>query len=157
MKARDALIRNMKEAISNALETMFFLPVQFPDTECTLQTWFPDKRSLIGATLKFHGPWSGSFFIFIPVKVVNEITANFLGLREEEITEEQEKDTVKEAINIIGGHMFSFFDKEGEFRLGIPELLKERDVTDDKLENINGDFILVETENNHLAVGIVQD
>ena len=66
MEARNALIMNMKDAISNTLETMFFLSVEFPDTECKLQAWFPDKQSLIGATLEFCGPWSGSFYLFIP-------------------------------------------------------------------------------------------
>ena len=156
MEARDALMKNMKEAISNSLETMFFLPVQFSDTECTLQAWFSDKQPLIGATLKFHGPWSGSFYLFIPVKVVNEVTGNFLGLEEEEINEEQKKDTVKEAINIIGGHMFSIFDKEGAFRLGIPEIINECDITKDKLGNMGGDAILIETEDNRLAAGIIK-
>ena len=62
MEVKDALIMNMKEAISNTLETMFFLPVELPDTECNLQAWFPDKQSLIGVTLEFYGPWSGSFW-----------------------------------------------------------------------------------------------
>jgi hypothetical protein len=157
METRDALMRNMREAISNSLETMFFLPVQFSDTECTLQEWFFDEQPLIGATLKFYGPWSGSFYLFIPVRVVDEVTANFLGLEADRISEAQKKDTVKEAINIIGGHMFSIFDKEGVFRLGIPEIIEEHEVTDDKLGNMKGDAVLIETEDNHLAAGIVEE
>ena len=157
METRDALMRSIREAISNSLETMFFLPVQFSDTKCTLQEWFSGEQSLIGATLKFYGPWSGSFYLFMPVRLVDEVTGNFLGLEEESIGEEQKKDTVKEAINIIGGHMFSIFDKEGIFRLGIPEIVEEHEVTDDKLGNMKGDAVLIETGDNRLAAGIIEE
>jgi hypothetical protein len=145
----------MREAISNVLGTMFFQPVQISDTNCSLQEWLFDKQSLLGATLNFSGPLAGVFYILIPIKVVTEITANFLGIEEEEINEEQKKDTIKEALNIIGGHMFSLFDTEGAFRLGIPELIEENDLTEDKLGDLKGDVILIGTEENRLAVGIV--
>jgi len=154
---RESMMKTMREAISDVLETMFFQPVEFADNNCTLQEWFYGKQPLLGATLNFNGPLAGSMYFLIPFRMAGEITANFLGLREEEINGEQKRDTIKEAINIIGGRMFSLFDKKGAFRLGIPELIEEDDLTDDKLEGIRGDIILIDTGDNHLAAGIVID
>jgi CheY-specific phosphatase CheX len=147
-------METMKEAISNVLETMFFQPVQISDTNCTLQEWFAYNRSLLGATLIFKGLLSGSLYLLIPVEIISEITANFLGLREEEVNEEQKRDTIKEAINIIGGNMLSLFDKKGAFKLSIPELIEKEELTDSKLGDLKGEFILIETEENSLAAGI---
>jgi len=152
---RKNMMKMMKEAISNVLGTMFFQPVQISDTNCSLQEWFSDKQLLVGASLSFNGPSAGSFYLLLPALMVTGITANFLGIEEEKINEEQKKDTIKEALNIIGGHMLSFFDKEGAFTLGIPELIEENDLTEDKLGDLKGDVLLIETEENRLAVGIV--
>ncbi len=151
---KDHMMKTMKEAISNVLETMFFQPVQIADTNCTLQEWFAQNQSLLGASLNFKGPLSGALYLLIPVEMVSEITANFLGLRQEDINEEQKRDSIKEAINIIGGHMLSLFDRKGAFKLSIPELIEEDDLRDNKLGDLKGDFILIETEEDNLAAGI---
>ena len=151
---RDTMIMALREAISNVLEIMFFQPVQIVDYDCTLLEWFSQNQSLLGATLNFDGPLSGSLYLLIPGRMTGEITANFLGLGEEEINEEQKRDSVKEALNMIGGRMFSFFDRKSVFKLGIPKLIEESDLTDNRLRDMKGDIILIETEDNHLAAGI---
>ena len=154
---RDTMMTTLREAISKVLETMFFQPVQIVDNDCTLLEWFSQNQSLLGATLDFNGPLSGSLYLIIPMKVVSEITANFLGLREEEIDERQKRDTVKETLNMIGGNTLSHSDRKSVFRLGIPKLIEEHDLVYDKLADLKGDFVLIETEDNHLAVGVAID
>jgi len=149
-----SMMKNMKPAISNVLETMFFQPVQFIEKNCTLGEWFSKDQPLIGATLSFTGPVAGSYYFIIPTKMANKITANFLGFREEEISEAQERDTVKEALNMIGGHMLSLFDGRDVFQLGIPELIPENDLDMSKLGDPNGDIVFIKTEETHLAAGI---
>ncbi|MBW1857059.1 MAG: chemotaxis protein CheX, partial [Deltaproteobacteria bacterium] len=117
--------------------------------------WFSNTRLLVGATLSFNGPSAGSFYLLLPATMVTGITANFLGIEEKEINEEQKKDAIKESLNMIGGNMLSLFDKEGAFKLGIPELIEENDLAEDKLGGLKGDAILIETEGNRLAAGIV--
>lgn len=151
---RETLTKSMKEAISNVLETMFYLPVQFVENNFTLLEWFTHAQSLLGATLSFHGPATGRISLLIPVNILKEITANFLGLNEGEINEEQKRDTVKEILNMIGGHMLSLVDKGGLFKIGLPEAIDEDDLSDHKLGEIKGEIILIETEDNHLAAGI---
>lgn len=154
---RETMMKTMRQAISNVLETMFFQPVQISDKNSTLQEWFSDKESILGAALKFTGPSAGSFYVIIPVKLVAEITANFLGLEEEEINEEQIEDTLKEALNMIGGHMLSLFDKGGDISLSIPELIEDDKLKYDKLGEIKGEPLFIETEDNRLAAGIMME
>jgi len=154
---KKAMMGAMRAAISNVLETMFFQPMQISNKNCTLQEWFSGKQSLLGATLNFTGPFAGSVYVLIPAKVVSEITANFLGLDEAETNEEQRMDTLKEALNMMGGHMFSLFDKEGDISLGIPEVIEESNLKHDKLGEIKGDTLFIETEDSRLAVGIMTE
>ena len=154
---RQTMMETMRAAISNVLETMFFQPVQISDKNCTLQEWFSDKQSLLGATLNFTGLSEGSFFFIIPLKLASEITANFLGLEKEETNEEQRMDALKEALNMIGGHMFSLFDKEGDISLGIPESIEEDKLKHDRLGQIKGDTLFIETEDNRLAAGVMME
>ncbi len=91
---REAMIMILKDAISNVLETMFYATVQFPHIQCDLNEWFPHDQFLLGATLDFHGPKSGSLFLWVSSMVANDMTANFLGVTEEKINEELKWDTV---------------------------------------------------------------
>jgi hypothetical protein len=154
---KEIMMELMKQAISDVLETMFFQPVQISSKNYTLQEWFFDKQSLLGATLTFSGPFAGLFYIVIPVNLVKEITANFLGIEKEEVNENQKKDTIKEALNIIGGHMFSLFDKEDATSLGIPELIEENNLKHDNLGEIKGNTFFIKTEDNHRAALVVTE
>ena len=151
------MMKTLRDTISNVLETMFFQPLQFFDDNCTLSEWFSQGQALLGASLNFNGSSTGSLSLLIPVRLVNEITANFLGLQEEEVDKEQGRDTIKEALNMIGGNTFSLMDGEGAFKLRIPEIMDEKDCTDKTAGDFKGDFILFETGNSHAALGFVMD
>ncbi len=152
-----AMMQAMKASISNVLETMFYQMVQIIDDDCSLQAWFAPGRSLLGATLNFTGPSEGMFYVIIPIEVANEITANFLGLDAGEIDAGQRADTVKEALNMVSGGMLAIFDPKGAYKLEIPEMMTEDDLSHDKLKNLHGDVILLETEDNRLAAAIAMD
>jgi CheY-specific phosphatase CheX len=154
---KETMMLNMKQAISNVLELMFFQSVQFSDDDSLLNEWMPQDQPHIVATLGFTGPVSGTYYLMVPVDMAKEITANFLGLDVEMISEPQERDTVKEALNMIGGHMLSLVEKHEGFQLGIPEIIPEpqidMNVYRGKIENV----ILIETEDSHLLAGISLD
>ena len=152
---RETMMKAMREATSNVLETMFYQPIHITDANCSLKEWFSDTQLLVGVTLSFRGPSRGLFYLFLPTAMVTRITANFLGLDEEEVNEEQKNDAVKESLNMIGGNMLSFFDKQGVFKLDIPELIEGNNLSVDKFEGLEGSVIFIETEENRLAAGIV--
>ena len=152
-----AMMKAMKASISNVLETMFYQMVQIVDDDCSLQAWFAPGQSLLGATLNFAGPFEGTFYVIIPIEVADRITANFLGLDAGEIDAGRRTDTVKEALNMISGGMLSIFDPKGAFKLGIPDMIAQDDLSHDKLKDLQKDVILLETEDNRMAAAIAMD
>lgn len=151
------MMKAMRTSISEVLGTMFFQMVQIVDANSTLQEWLAQEQSLLGATLDFGGPLAGSFYLLIPVDAANKITANFLGLNADEVHEEQQNDTVKEMLNMIGGGLLSIIDQKGTFKLGLPELIETNDLTLDKFDGLQKDFVLFETKDHRLAAGLVRD
>ena len=122
---KQIMTTNLKQAISNVLELMFFVSVQILEDEKPSEGNPFNGQACIGATLAFTGPLSGSYYLLIPQEMAREITANFLGLEEEEVSGDQEQDTVKEALNMIGGHMFSLTEEPDNFKLGIPAIIPQ--------------------------------
>jgi len=151
---RKSLMKVMRAAISDVLETMFFMTVQFGESRCTLQEWFFDKQVLFGATISFNGPSSGSLWLVAPVSALNEITANFLGRGKDEISDEEKRDTVKEALNMIGGHGFSLFGRKDTFTLGIPRSIEGLTLRENIQGNPSKHTILIAAGHNRLAAGI---
>ena len=149
------MMKAMKQAISDVLNKMFFLPVQVNEKGPALNEWFSNKQQLIGATMGFTGPASGFSYLLIPEGVVREMTANFLGIAEKAVSEKQERDTVKESLNMITGHMFSQFDKKGAFQIGIPLLINKGELLAGQFDRFNKGVIFIETEHSHVAAGIV--
>lgn len=148
-------IMNLKQATSKVLETMFFEPVQFAGDADTLEDWLCGGQALMGVTLSFDGPSSGSYILLMPSRLAKGITANFLGLREAEVNMTQESDTVKEALNMIGGYMLSLFDAGGLYQLDIPEIISENGL--DALRHKKGQYVLMETGEDRLAAGVILD
>ena len=150
---RKTMKTNMKQAISNVLELMFFISIQFKEEDGPPGGWSPRDQASIMATLGFSGPVSGSYYLLIPVAMAKEITANFLGLGEEEVSTAQERDTVKEALNMIGGHMLSLADQPDGYQLGIPEIVSGADPNAYTGENDN--TIYFEAGEHCMAAGVV--
>lgn len=152
---KETLLRSLKTAISDVLETMFFQPVQIDNNHRCLKEWFAKDPPLLGASLGFAGPISGICYILIPAQGVEEMTANFLGIDEKEVDREQALDTIKEALNMIVGQALSLFDKTGDFRLAIPEIIDGDAVAPEKLQDFRGDILFFETEDGRLAAGLI--
>jgi hypothetical protein len=154
---RKSLMKVMRAAISDVLETMFFVTVEFAESTCTLKEWFSDKQLLFGATISFSGPSSGLLWLVAPVSALNEITANFLGRGKDEICDEEKRDTVKEALNMIGGHGFSLLGRKDTFALGIPSLIEGLTLIENMQGNSSKHTILIKAGQNRLAAGIGVD
>ncbi|MBU4010094.1 MAG: chemotaxis protein CheX, partial [Proteobacteria bacterium] len=101
------MMKAMKQAISEVMDKMFFMPVQVNEKTGALSDWFTCEEPIVGATLDFKGPRMGFSYILLPAGFAREITANFLGSTEGTISEKQEQDTLKEALNMIVGYMLS--------------------------------------------------
>ena len=113
----------MKISISDVLETMFFLPVDFDDSVSIEESWDLDEEKIIAAKLNFDGPLNGHCIFYVPEKLAASITADFMGKEKEDISGSQVKETVKEMTNMITGNTFSLYDPESVFNLSVPELV----------------------------------
>ena len=151
---KQMMTTNLKQAISNVLELMFFVPVQIMDEETPSPADPLNAQACIGATLAFNGPLSGSYYLLIPQEMAREITANFLGLDEDEVSMDQEQDTVKEALNMIGGHMLSLTEEPDNFQLGIPAIIPEKEAVSGAIAHDTENTIFIEAGSYHMAAGI---
>lgn len=141
----------MKNSISDVLETMFFLPLDFSDALDVHELWRTGKDPIIAARLNFDGILSGYCIFYIPEKLAKSITADFMGKEEEGISDDQVKGTVKEIINMIVGNTFSRYNPEAAFNLGIPELASFDNFHKELTGSKNRTSIVIDTLGNHLA------
>lgn len=148
---REVLMSAMKTSISDVLETMFFLTVDFDDAVSLEETWNPDKDKIIAAELNFDGPLSGSCIFYVPEKFAVSVTADFMGKEKEDISNNQVKETVKEITNMITGNTFSLYDPEAVYNLGVPELVGFDGFHKELSESENKISITIDSFGNYLA------
>ena len=148
---KEVLTSAMKNSISDVLETMFFLPVDFDDSVSLDEFWDPDKDKIIAAKLNFDGPLSGYCILYIPEKLAVSITADFMGKEEKDVSNEQARGTLMEITNMITGNGFSLYDPESVFNLGAPELVGLDDFHKDLSDAEDRISIAIDTLENYLA------
>lgn len=128
------------QTFGEVFETMFFTFLE-PIDELPGPEAFDIDDTYIQANISYHGPVSGSFSFFLPRRLASNITVNFLGTDEAEISEEQILDTAKETANMAVGSLLGKVDPAGEAKLHIPEanVLDEFSVA----ELLNGPGVLL--------------
>ena len=77
------------------------------------------------ASVSFTGPFSGILVMAISMEVMQELTANMLGLDDgEEITEDQRSDALKETMSVICGNLLpAIAGDEVIFNIDMPSIL----------------------------------
>ncbi len=121
---KDRMTYALKGSISEVLEKMFFLPLDFTD---------PPESGGLGARgedlvevgLDFSGPLSGRFVFSIPAPLARSLAADFMGSEASSVTAAHGEETAKEILNMIAGSAFSMYDLNAVFDLGIPETMPE--------------------------------
>ena len=74
------LMTLIKTSISEVLETMCFLPLEFPDEVNPEQLWGPQKEEPVVGKLTFSGPFAGDLF-FYPEEIGSITYRQFFGRR----------------------------------------------------------------------------
>lgn len=110
----------VNDTFGEVFETMFFTFLE-PIDEIPGADAFSTDDGYIQASISYHGPASGSFTFFLPRRLALNITMNFLGADEGDVSEEQMLDTAKETANMAVGSLLGKIDPEGEAKLHIPE------------------------------------
>ncbi len=153
---KETLLSAMKDSISEVLETMFFLPLEFSDHARFEEWWSEDmKTELLITRLNFQGPLSGMFYFFIPRSLGLSLAASFMGEEEMDVTHEHVADTVKEIVNMIAGNTFGYWDDQAIFNLGIPEVMTFGEAEKGHSEAVEKVFIGISTLDDSLALELV--
>ncbi len=120
---KTAMKTAMMTSISEVLETMFFLSLEMNDQITLESSGLLDAGKNSACRIEFKGSFSGSFFLLVPEKLLLNMAVSFMGLTEDEITDEHTFGTIKEAINMLAGSTFTSYDDAIEFQLTIPEII----------------------------------
>ncbi len=116
------LMTQMMNAISEVMETMFFLPLEPVEGENVNDLLKADDLVLCG--IGFKGTFSGSMYLLLRRPTLLEMTENFMGEDQDVLTQEHLEGTLKETLNMIAGNTFSKLDSHSSFALSLPEILE---------------------------------
>jgi Chemotaxis phosphatase CheX len=117
------LMTTVMTSISEVLETMFYLPVEFREALAVDEIEAIKKGIKTGCELKVSGSFAGTFQLFIPNPLLLNMTQNFMGEDPEDCTKEYQEGTLKEALNMIIGNTLKSMDTETPPDLDIPEII----------------------------------
>lgn len=110
----------MRDAISNVLETMFFLVPAFEEREDPVG--MSEESFLLDSSIGITGEAQRIWLLFRATRAFASIlTANFLGVAQEEVSPEEMEDTLKELANMVGGDCLARLPADN-WQLGIPQL-----------------------------------
>jgi hypothetical protein len=113
----------MMTSISEVLETMFFMSLEY-ETDQPLDTFLGSAQGqLMRCQIDYSGKVSGYFELFMPDKVLFDMTGSFMGLENDQVNAPHLEGTLKESLNMIAGSTFTHFDSQAVFKLGIPEII----------------------------------
>lgn len=119
------LLAAVKASISEVMETMFFLPVDFSQEPAQkFMTSLPVKHRK-SCCIDFKGDFSGRVFFMVPEKLLFEMAENFMGEIRERVSDEMLEGTLTESLNMIAGNALRKLDEKNSFELSIPKIIKE--------------------------------
>ena len=153
------MIKDLKAAmtasISEVLETMFYMPLEFEDQGDALKRGILNAPDLVICKLDFKGKLSGHFIMIIPENVLISMARDFMGEDRNTIKRIHTEGIIKEVVNMVVGHMFSTIDDTNDFHLGIPQIIENGGILKELSENIPESHVVAESIEGFI-VSIVQ-
>lgn len=112
----------LMEVASQTLEQLAFI-FSFPDDMDTDAIW---DEAATGCHVTYNGPSQGDLLLIISNAAMPELASNMLGMDEEEAPPvDQQKDALKEALNVICGNLLpKIGGTEAVFDIQAPEILE---------------------------------
>lgn len=151
------LISAMKTSISDVLETMFFLPIDFPSQLPAGKLFDIQQDKILAVKLDFDGPIKGTSLLGLYRQKATAIAADFLGIETGSVTLEKATETVMEIINMIVGNTLSSYDQQAVFNLNIPEPFESDSFLREIHEPDNEMLIIIDTLGGHVAFKMLID
>lgn len=118
----NVILFKVTQKVLEKLAFIFSFPFDEGDPECME----PD----IKAVVTFTGLFSGKLILSISEPVLTELSANMLGVEEDETAREQHHDALKELINVVCGNLLpEICGDKMVFDFALPEILLEDEVS----------------------------
>ncbi len=140
------LMTAMEISISEVMETMFFLPVEFGEDTPLSQSSILKNSPILACQLKFSGDVAGSLSILAPKELVGEMAENFMGEARDLLTDEHLSGTLTEMLNMVCGNALSKTESEVPYELGIPQVIDGSKISEEEMVTI------VETTESRMAI-----
>jgi chemotaxis protein CheY-P-specific phosphatase CheC len=119
IKLREELKEVLIESMTDVLEKLTFMFVE----EAEPEEMDVSGRELLKSRMTFSGEKSGSLELYSPKSKVVEISANVLGLDEEDLSEEMYSDSFREVLNVLLGNILTAeYGVEPVFDLSVPKV-----------------------------------
>ncbi len=131
-------------SISEVMETMFFLPVEF-GPEIPIAKSGMDEKKLV-CELAFNGDFSGNMILMAPETLVEQMAENFMGESLENLTPEHLDGTLTEMLNMVCGNALRKIEAKTPFELGIPKIIDGSKGFEKQV------FTIVETTESKMAI-----
>lgn len=110
----------LNSAAIEVFGTMYFTPVELLEELPAIEEWHLEKM-YIKTCIEFNGPQCARLHFYFPMSLATNIAAGFLGLDEDQLTENDIVDTMRESANMIVGNFLGRLDPDGACALGIPQ------------------------------------
>ena len=139
----------MMTSISEVMETMFYLPVEFDQNLTLIQSGMDkDRQSMRACQLEFTGAFSGCFTLLIPNDLLLEMTENFMGESRERLEEVHAVGTLTETLNMICGNTLSRLNSSPPLELDIPKVMDPSNIPESEL------YTIVKTPQSRMAIHV---
>jgi CheY-specific phosphatase CheX len=147
---KSAMTEAMKASISEVLEQMFFMPIDFIAPDAARSDPESGNGSII-AKLGFCGSLSGTFMLHVPGPLAHSVSADFLGIAPQNLSDDHVTGTVLEMVNMLAGGTLSIYARHALFDLQIPEIISMHDAGALTGESSDGIIIRIQTPENRMA------
>lgn len=147
----------MTTSISEVLETMFYMSLEFEEQTDINSSGLLDASNIRVCKLVFSGNMSGHFILITPESLLLTMAEDFMGESRENILKEHTDGIIKEVINMVAGNMFAALDDRVEFKLGIPEMVEDTSIINSLREKEPEGLVLAESFDGYLAFVIYPD
>ena len=117
------VLKAMKTSISEVMETMFFLPVEFSEEPSIKEIKGIKGRQNKTCCLDFAGDRSGSVYLLVATGFLSQMAENFMGEPAESLGDELLEGTLTETVNMMTGNALRKIKAEKPFELRIPKLV----------------------------------
>lgn len=152
---KETLKTAMKDSISEVLEKMFFVPLNFSEHKSPYELWKPGKDKVLVTELGFQGPFSGTVISFIPEENALSLAADFLGENAKEVPAQHGREIAQEITNMVSGNTFRLLDSQSVFDLETPKMSLFEKAAASQVDWVKEIFVSLQTTEGSMAFGMV--